>query len=67
MNLDPEALEKARLLSRQRGIPLGTIISELIQKATETSSKGGTRNGVLVFTRRAGAAPGLEDVNKLRD
>jgi hypothetical protein len=67
VNLDPEALEKARLLSRQRGIPLGTIISELILKATVTSSKEVTRNGVRVFPRRAGAAPGLEDVNKLRD
>jgi hypothetical protein len=67
VNLEPEAIAKARLLSRQRGVPLGAIISELILKATESSSTKEVRNGVEIFPRRADAAPGLADVNELRD
>jgi hypothetical protein len=67
VNLDPEALAKVRLLSHQRGAPLGTVISELILKATRSSAGGEMRNGVPVLPRKAGDMPGLDDVNKLRD
>lgn len=67
VNLDPEALAKARMLSHQRGVPLGTVISELILKATGSSDDVEVRNGVPVFPKRAGAAADLNDVNRLRD
>ena len=66
LNLDPEALAKAKLLSRQRGVPLGKIVSELILQATGSKPLAELRNGVPVFSRRKGAAPSLETVNRLR-
>jgi hypothetical protein len=33
LNLDPEVLTKVRILARQRGVSLGTVVSELIRKA----------------------------------
>jgi hypothetical protein len=67
VNLEPEALAKAKLLSRQRGVSLGKIVSELILQATGAKRPAGLRNGVSVFPRRKGPAPNLETVNRLRD
>ena len=67
MNLEPEALARARLLSRQRRVSLGKIVSDLILKATQPGVSEETRNGVPVFPRRAGASPDLDLVNSLRD
>lgn len=67
MNLDPEALAKAKMLSRQRGISLGEAISQLILKSTASPSQATKRNGVLVFPRRAGAKVDIDLVNELRE
>jgi len=67
VNLEPEALAKAKMLSRQRGVSLGEIISQLILKSTESSARGKKRNGVLVFPRRAGARIDVDIVNELRE
>jgi hypothetical protein len=67
INLEPEALAKAKLLSRQRGVSLGTIVSELILQATGAKRPARLRNGVPVFPRRQGAAPDMQTVNRLRD
>jgi hypothetical protein len=67
VNLEPEALARARLLSRQRRVSLGKIVSDLILKATQPSTPVETRNGVPVFPARAGASPDLDLVNSLRD
>ncbi|MCX7031371.1 MAG: hypothetical protein NTU62_14800 [Spirochaetes bacterium] len=67
LNLDPEALSKIRLLSKQRGIPLGEIASQLILKAAGVGAGSETRNGVPLFPKRSGAAPDLDLVNRLRD
>jgi hypothetical protein len=67
VNLEPEALARARLLSRQRRVSLGKIVSDLILKATQPSTSEETRNGVPVFPARAGASPDLDFVNSLRD
>ena len=67
LNLEPEALAKAKLLSRQRGVPLGKIVSELILQATGSKRPAELRNGVPVFPRHKSAAPDLEIVNRLRD
>lgn len=67
INLEPEALAKAKLLSRQRGVPLGRIVSELILLASGSKRPPRLRNGVPVFPRREGAAPDLQAVNRLRE
>jgi hypothetical protein len=67
VNLEPEALAKAKMLSRQRGVSLGEIISQLILKSTESSAQGKKRNGALVFPRRVGARIDADLVNKLRE
>jgi toxin-antitoxin system PIN domain toxin len=67
VNLEPEALAKAKMLSRQRGVSLGEAISQLILKSTESSSQGKKRNGVLVFPRRTGARVDIDLVNELRE
>jgi hypothetical protein len=67
VNLEPEALAKAKMLSRQRGVSLGQAISQLRLKSTEASSQGKKRNGALVFPRRAGARIDIDLVNELRE
>jgi hypothetical protein len=67
VNLEPEALARAKMLSRQRGVSLGEIISQLILKSTQSSSGARKRNGVLVFPRRAGARVDIDIVNELRE
>jgi hypothetical protein len=67
VNLEPEALAKARMLSRQRGVSLGEAISQLILMSAASSSPGTKRNGVLVFPRRAGARVDIDLVNELRE
>jgi hypothetical protein len=67
VNLEPEALAKAKMLSRQRGVSLGAAISQLILKSAESSSRGRKRNGALVFPRRTTARVDVGLVNELRE
>jgi hypothetical protein len=67
LNLEPEALAKARLLARQRGVPLGKVVSELVLEALKPRRRASLRNGVPVFPPGGGPAPDLEVVNRLRD
>jgi hypothetical protein len=67
VNLDPQALARAKLLSRQRGLSFGAAISQLILKSAESTAHGKKRNGVLVFPRRAGAPVDIHVVNELRE
>lgn len=67
VNLEPEALAKAKMLSRKRGVSLGAAISQLILKSAASSSHGKKRNGVLVFPRRIGARVDIDVVNDLRE
>ena len=67
VNLEPEALAKAKMFSRQRGVSLGEAISQLILKSTQSSSQGKKRNGALVFPRRTGARVDIDLVNELRE
>jgi hypothetical protein len=55
------------MLSRQRGKPLGAVISELILKATGASGDAQVRNGVQVFPKHGATVTTLDDVNKLRE
>ena len=67
LNLDPEVLSKVRLIAKQRGVSLGTVVTELIRKALSPGKSEAVRNGVPIFPVHEGPAPDLELVNKLRD
>jgi hypothetical protein len=67
VNLNPQALERAKLLSRQRGVSLGAAISQLILASAESKAHGKKRNGALVFPRRTGALVDVDVVNELRE
>jgi hypothetical protein len=67
LNLDPEVLTKVRILAKQRGVSLGTVVSELIRKALSPQKTPSVRNGVPIFPPRDGPPPDLELVNRLRD
>ena len=67
LNIDSEIMAKVRLLSEQRGVPLGQIVSELVGKALEPRETPRIRNGVPVFPAGTGDRPDFDLVNRLRD
>jgi hypothetical protein len=67
LNLDAEVLAKVRILAKQRGVSIGTVVSELVRKALHPKKASEVRNGVPLFPPSNGPAPDLEIVNKLRD
>jgi len=67
VNLEPEALAKAKMLSQQRGVSLGTAISQLILKSMQSPGHAKKRNGALVFPLRTGARVDIDLVNELRE
>lgn len=67
MNLDPEVLTKVRILAKQRGVPLGIVVSELIRNALSPRETQSIRNGVPIFPTSEGPPPDLDLVNRLRD
>lgn len=67
LNIDSEVMAKIRQLSRQRQVPLGTVVSDLVRAALEPATQAPERNGVPVFPPGDGPQPGLDLVNRLRD
>ena len=67
INLDPEALAMARLLSRQKNISLGDFVSEMILRNIRQSTPQALRNGIPVFQAENGRPPDIQLVNALRD
>lgn len=67
INLDPEVLAMVKQLSRQRAVPLGTIVSGLLRSALEPVHPGAERNGVPLFPPGRSTPPDLDLVNRLRD
>ena len=63
----PDMARKVRLLAKQRGVSLGTVVTELIRNALSPGKSEAVRNGVPIFPVPEGPAPDLELVNKLRD
>lgn len=66
VDLQPEALAIVKMLSRQKGKPVGIIISEIIlqNRAQVTEEK---KNGIPIFTQTAGKKPDITLINRLRD
>ena len=68
LDLDDDVLQVAKQLALQRGKTAGQIISELTRQALEPKSAPKRRNGVPLFSPKAGAKkPHLRLVNRLRD
>ena len=68
LELDDDLLATARQLSRQEGVTLGQLISELARQSLAAKAPLKVRNGVLLFVPKAGASkPNMRIVNQLRD
>jgi hypothetical protein len=57
LTLDDDVLASARSLAAQRGVPIGTIISELARRGLAPSQPAATRNGIRLFPVRPDAGP----------
>ncbi len=68
LDLDDDIVEIARQLARQRSSTIGKMVSDLARLGLEPKASSRTRNGVPLFTPKAGArTPSLPLVNRLRD
>jgi hypothetical protein len=68
LELDDELVSEAKALARQRGVPLGRVISDLAQKSLSADKPPKYRNGFRLLRSKpeAGRAT-MELVNRLRD
>lgn len=58
LTLDDDVLVSARALAAQRGVPVGTIISELARRGLAPTTRPATiRNGIRLFPVRPDAGP----------
>jgi hypothetical protein len=57
LTLDDDVLTSARALAAQRGVPIGTIISDLARRSLASAPPAATRNGIRLFPVRPGAGP----------
>ena len=57
LTLDDDVLASARVLAAQRGVPIGTIVSELARRGLAPVQPAATRNGILLFPVRPDAGP----------
>ena len=57
LTLDDDMLASARALAAQRGVSIGTIVSDLARRGLAPSQPGAIRNGIPLFTVRPDAGP----------
>jgi len=68
LELDDDLVKTAKELARERGVTLGQIVSELARQSLAARAPQKIRNGVLLFTSKAGVARSdLQIVNELRE
>jgi hypothetical protein len=68
LELDDDLVVIAKRLALQRGVTVGKVISELARQSLNAQSPQKVRNGVAVFTPKAGSVKAdLRVVNELRD
>lgn len=68
LNLDDDVIQVTKELASRQGRTAGEVISDLVRVALEPKSASRVRNGVPLFTPKAGARkPSLALVNRLRD
>jgi hypothetical protein len=57
LTIDDDVLASARALAAHRGVPIGTIISELARRGLASAQPATIRNGIRLFPVRPGAGP----------
>ena len=57
LTLDDDVLASARALAAQRGVPIGTIVSELARRGLSPAQPAVIRNGIRLFPVRPDAGP----------
>jgi hypothetical protein len=57
LTLDDDVLASARALAAQRGVPIGTIISDLARCGLASAQPTAIRNGIRLFPVRPDAGP----------
>jgi hypothetical protein len=68
LDLELDVLQAAKEIGAARGISVGQVISELVRKALASPRPAKVRNGVPLFSRKAGSPPlTMATVNRLRD
>jgi hypothetical protein len=68
LDIEEDVLLAAREIARQRGLPMGKVLSDLARQALTRESTASTRHGVPLFPSRPdGGVVTLELVNQLRD
>jgi hypothetical protein len=68
LELDDDLVKAAKELAREKGVTLGQIVSELARQSLAVRAPQKIRNGVLLFTPKAGAAKSdMQIVNELRE
>lgn len=68
LDIDEDVLSAAKMLSAQRGLSTGRILSELARKTLAGKVDAKSRNGVPLFpNREAAGIVTMELVNRLRD
>ena len=69
LNIDQDVLWAVKELATQRGVTVGSVVSELARRALRPAAgRLEERNGVPLLAPRAGARPvSLAAVNSLRD
>ncbi len=62
LNLDDDVLEAARALSKRRGQPIGSVISDLVRRSLTSPHSAVVRNGIHLFPVRPGAGAVTPDL-----
>lgn len=57
LTLDDDVLASARALAAQRGVSIGTVVSEFARRSLAPSQPAATRNGIRLFPVRPDAGP----------
>jgi hypothetical protein len=57
LTLDDDVLASARALAAQRGVPIGTVVSDLARRGLTTAGPAAARNGIRLFPVRPDAGP----------
>ena len=68
LDLELDVLQAAKEIGAARGMSAGQVVSELVRKALASPKAAKVRNGVPMFSRKAGSPPlTMAAVNRLRD
>jgi hypothetical protein len=57
LTIDDDVLASARALAAQRGVSIGTIVSDLARRSLAPAQPAATRNGIRLFPVRPDAGP----------